>query len=105
MPDRPNVSKLMERAASGREQRAAPEGIDPRVHAAVTDMYTYVLLLDAERRRVGERLQEAGTVPPPPDQHAQLTELRVELTEELDALREAAATLQEQAVDDPGRGS
>jgi hypothetical protein len=95
----------MVRAASGREQRAAPDGIDPRVHAAVTDMYAYVLLLDAERRRVGERLQEAGTVPPPPDQHAQLTELRVELTEEVDALREAAVTLQEQAVADPGRGS
>jgi hypothetical protein len=66
-------------------------------------MYTYVLLLDAERRRVGERLQEAGTPPPPPDQHAQLAELRAELAEELDALREAVATLQEQAVADPGQ--
>ena len=91
----------MGRAASGREQRAAPEGFDPRVHAAVTDMYTYMLLLDAERGRVGERLQEAGSPPPAPEQHAQLTELRAELTEEVDALREAAANLQEQAVAHP----
>jgi hypothetical protein len=66
-------------------------------------MYTYVLLLDAERRRVGERLQGAGTPAPPPEQHARLTELRAELAEELEALREAVAALQEQAVADPGQ--
>ena len=90
-------------AASGHESPAAPEGVDPRVHTAVTDMYTFMLLLDAERRRVGERLEGAGSPPPAPEQHAQLTELRAELAEEVDALRAAAATLQEQAIAAPGR--
>lgn len=79
------------------DQRTAPEGFDPRVHAAVTDMYAYVLLLDAERKRVGERLQDADEVsaPPPFDQRGQLSDLRADLAEEVDALRIAVAVLQE----------
>ena len=85
------------------DQRAAPEGFDPRVHAAVTDMYAYVLLLDAERKRVGERLQEADEVSAPPssDQRGQLSDLRAELAEELDALRIAVAALHEEGSPTP----
>ena len=85
------------------DQRAAPEGFDPRVHAAVTDMYAYVLLLDAERKRVGERLQDdadAVSAPPQRDQRAELSDLRAELAEEVDALRLAVAALHEQGVAD-----
>jgi hypothetical protein len=90
------------------DQRAAPEGFDPRVHAAVTDMYAYVLLLDAERKRVGERLQDAdevsapsATSPPASDQRGQLSDLSAELAEELDALRIAVAHLHEEGSQTP----
>jgi hypothetical protein len=86
--------------ASVDDQRTAPEGFDPGVHAAVTDIYTYVLLLDAERKSVGERLQDVDAVsaPPPSAQRAQLSDLRAELAEEVDALRLAVAALHEHGV-------
>ncbi len=91
--------------ASVDDKRAAPEGFDSRVHTAVTDMYTYVLLLDAERKGVGERLQDVDAVSasPPSDQSAQLSGLGAELAEEVDALRLAVAVLHEQGVADAGR--
>lgn len=85
------------------DQRSAPEGFDPRVHAAVTDMYAYMLLLDAERKGVGERPQEGDTVSAPPPQGAQVSDLRAELAEEVDALRVAVAALHEQGVVDASR--
>jgi hypothetical protein len=87
------------------DQRSAPEGFDPRVHAAVTDMYAYVLLLDAERKGVGERSQEGDTVsaPPPCDQGAHVSDLRADLAEEVDALRVAVAALHEQGLADATR--
>ena len=86
---------------SGHEPQSAPEGLDPGVHTAVTDMCTYVLLLDAERRRLGERLQEEAAASPPPGERAQLRRVRAEMAEEVDALRLAVAALHEQGLADP----
>jgi ubiquinone biosynthesis protein UbiJ len=60
-------------------------------------MCTYVLLLDAERRRLGEQLQEADPVSPPSGE-------RAEMAEEVDALRLAVAALHEQGLADPAGG-
>jgi hypothetical protein len=89
----------MVQEASGHETRSAPAGLDPGVHSAVTDMCTYVLLLDAERCRLGERLYE-GEKAPPPAQRAELMQLRADMAEELDALRLAVAALRQQGLAD-----
>ncbi len=86
---------------SGHEPQSAPEGLDPGVHAAVTDLCTYVLLLDAERRRLGERLQEETTATPPHGERAQLRQLRAEMAEEVDALRLAVAALHQHGLAGP----
>jgi hypothetical protein len=96
-------SKPMVPETSGREAITAPEGFDPDVHAAVTDMYTYVLLLEAEGRRVDNRLQEAMTTPGSSHERAQLVKLRAELAAELDALRKAATALHQHGVGPVGR--
>ncbi|HEY1715724.1 MAG TPA: hypothetical protein VGG07_22660 [Solirubrobacteraceae bacterium] len=67
-------------------------------------MCTYVLLLDAERRRLGEQLQEADPVSPPSGERAELRRLRAEMAEEVDALRLAVAALHEQGLADPAGG-
>jgi hypothetical protein len=85
---------------SGHEAQSAPEGLDPGVHAAVTDICAYVLLLDAERRRLGERLLEETTPSPSHGERAQLRRLRAEMAEEVDALRLAVAALHEQGLAD-----
>jgi hypothetical protein len=64
-------------------------------------MCAYVLLLDAERRRLGEELQEPATASPPSGDRAQLRRLRDEMAEEVDALRLAVAALHEQGFADP----
>jgi hypothetical protein len=80
-----------------RDGQAAPDGYDPRVHTAVTDLYAYVLLLDAECRRVGERLSATAPEHLTSGESIELAELRVEMAEELDALRTAIAALREGA--------
>lgn len=55
-------------------------GLDPWLHGALGDLYAYVLILDAERQRLGEP---------------------VEVTEELDALRTTIAALRAHAEDPP----
>ena len=82
--------------------RAAPEGLDPRVHAAVTDIYTYVLLLEAEWRTSGG--PPAGEERSSSPRRAPLTGLRDEQAEELDALRDAAAALREDWTPEPTSG-
>ncbi len=74
--------------------RAAPPGIDPDVHTAVTDIYTYVLLLEAEWRRGREARPEAEDLDSRPPRE-RWPGLRAELEEELNALRDAAADLRD----------
>ena len=91
VPDRP-----------GPDGPAAPDGYDPRVHSAVTDLYTYVLVLEAEWRRLGDPAENAGACAA--SEHGmELTELRAEMAAELEAVREAAAALHEYASADPAK--
>jgi hypothetical protein len=72
-----------------------PPGIDPPVHAAVTDLCVYVLVLDAERERLSaqaHRLARSGTEP---WKEAELDETGAEITKELEALREMIVALQQ----------
>jgi hypothetical protein len=68
-----------------------PEDLDPRMHDALTDLHTYVLALDAERRRLGDRVMELTKVVS--QEGAVLTRQRVEIAEELDALRATLVAL------------
>ena len=65
--------------------RRMPAGVDPRMHAALTDLHTYVLALDAERQRLGERVTELTKLVS--REGAVLDRRRGEIGEELDALR------------------
>ena len=65
--------------------RRMPAGVDPRMHAALTDLHTYVLALDAERQRLGDRITELTKLVS--QEGAVLDRRRGEITEELDALR------------------
>jgi hypothetical protein len=68
-----------------------PAGLDPRMHDALTDMHTYVLALDAERQRLGDRITELSKLVS--REGAVLDRRRCEIAEELDALRETLIAL------------
>ena len=84
-------------AASQRDARAAPSGVDPRIHSAVTDLYTYVLLVDAERTRLTARIEELTLARSTSGETFGLAERRMEMAEELEALRAAVSALQRDA--------
>jgi hypothetical protein len=67
------------------EARGMPAGVDPHMHDALTDLHTYVLALDAERQRLGDRVTELANLVS--QEGAVLHRRRGEITEELDALR------------------
>jgi hypothetical protein len=83
----------MRRGTSPGNEPATPDGFDPKVHAAVTDLHTYVLLLDAELDGLGERIEKLARDCPGSDERTELDKLRTELAEELEALRATAAAL------------
>jgi hypothetical protein len=74
-----------------------PAGIDPRMHDALTDLHTYVLALDAERQRLGERVTELTKLVS--QEGAVLDRRRGEIAEELDAVQ--ATLLALRACADP----
>jgi len=84
-------------AASQHDARAAPEGLDLRIHSALTDLHTYVLLVDAEWGRVSERIDELVRAHSTSGETFALSARRVELAEELAALRAAVSALQDDA--------
>ena len=55
------------------------------MHDALTDMHAYVLALDAERQRLGDRVRELTALVS--QEGAVLDRRRGEIAEELDALR------------------
>ena len=55
------------------------------MHDALTDLHTYVLALDAERQRLGDRVTQLANLVS--QEGAVLNRRRGEITEELDALR------------------
>jgi len=65
--------------------------VDPHMHRALTDLHAYVLALDAERHRLGDGGLLVTQLVSRED--AELVLLRVELTEELRAVRTMLATL------------
>jgi hypothetical protein len=73
------------------ETRRMAAGIDPCMHDALTDLHTYVLALDAERQRLGDRVTELTKLVS--QEGAVLDRRRGEIAEELDALRETLIAL------------
>jgi coenzyme F420-reducing hydrogenase gamma subunit len=71
--------------------RRMPSGLNPRMHDALTDLHTYVLALDAERQRLGDRVTELAKLVS--QEGAVLDHRRTEIAEELDALRETLVAL------------
>ncbi len=65
--------------------RRTAAGLNPRMHDALTDLHTYVLALDAERQRLGDRVSELAKLVS--EEGAVLDRRRSEIAEELDALR------------------
>lgn len=87
----------MGQAPSQREHRSSPVGLDPPLHDALTDLHTYVLLLDAEWERLGHRIDDVSRAHGSAEECFALTELRINMGEELDALRAAVTALREHA--------
>lgn len=67
------------------------------MHHALTDLHAYVLVLDAEWRRLGERAEQLEQSDAVATERAELERRRTEITEELDALRATIAALRQQA--------
>jgi hypothetical protein len=78
----------------------AVRGLDRWIHDVLSDLYAYVLVLDAERHRLAARLEvlrDSGVAPP---ERVELERRHCELTEELDALRATIGKLREYADPD-----
>jgi hypothetical protein len=69
------------------------------MHHALTDLYAYVLLLDGEWHRLGVRLEELAGSESTMAACLTLAQSRVDIAEEVAALRETIATLRAQAED------
>lgn len=72
-------------------------GLDPRMHDALTDLHAYVLVLDAEWQRLGERVDELAQSGLPSPDRLDFERRRAEITEELAALRSTIAALRAHA--------
>jgi hypothetical protein len=75
-------------------------GLDPRIHDALSDLHAYVLVLDADWRRVAARLELSRGTDATAPERAQLQRRHDELAEELDALRGTIAKLRAYADPD-----
>jgi hypothetical protein len=61
--------------------------IDPHLHEALTDLHLYVLVVDAERQRIAQRLESLGGSSSDDGTRAELERQHAAIVEELDALR------------------
>jgi hypothetical protein len=77
-------------------QHPPRSGLDARMHDALTDLYAYALVLDAEWRRLGGRRQELSASGTDAEQQ-ELDRRRSEIGEELDALRRTILALRTEA--------
>ena len=75
------------------------DGGDSRIWDAVTDLYTYVLVLDAEWRQLGEQLAALSGDGAALPERSTLERRHREIEEELEALRGAIAMLRAHADD------
>jgi hypothetical protein len=78
-------------------EELATAGLAPRMHDALTDLHAYVLVLDAEWQRLGDRVDELAQSDVPSPDRVDLERRRAEITEELDALRSTIAALRARA--------
>ena len=76
--------------------------VDPAMHQALTDLHTYVLVLDAEWQRLGESVERRDDFGAESLKSLEVARRRAEMTEELQALRATTAALREIA-DSAGR--
>lgn len=72
------------------------------MHNALCDLHAYVLVLDAEWRRVTVHLDVLAEIGAPAAERRELVRRESELRQELDSLREMIATLRRD-VDPDGR--
>jgi hypothetical protein len=77
------------------DDRRLPAGLDPRMHDALTDLHMYVLVLDAERQRLGDRVTELTKLVS--QEGAVLDRRRRDISEELDAVRATLIALRAHA--------
>jgi hypothetical protein len=75
------------------DPQPALSGLDPRVHDALCDLYAYVLVLDAEWRRVTHQLAVIAEIDPRHARRLTLVRRERELSQELDSLRDMIADL------------
>ena len=76
-------------------------GLERRVHDALCDLHAYVLVLDAEWRRVTHHLEVIEQIDAHHEQRLTLVRRERELSQELDSLRAMIAELR-RAVDPNG---
>ena len=72
------------------------------MHMALTDLHAFALVLDAERQRLGKRIDVLAKSGGPSPERSVLERQRIEIGEELEALRAAIAKLRAEA-DPEGR--
>jgi N-acetylglucosamine-6-phosphate deacetylase len=68
------------------------------MHEALTDLYAYALVLDGERQLLGERIEELARSDSTSTESSELAQSRVDMAEELAALRETIAALRADAT-------
>jgi hypothetical protein len=67
------------------------------MHDALTDLHAYVLLLDAEWQKLGERIEELTLSNSTSTECFELAQARLDMAEELAALRKTIALLRADA--------
>jgi hypothetical protein len=76
---------------------------DPRVHERLNDLCAQALLLDGERKRICEQVDEIARAESSPKELRALARRRQEISDELDAVRARIAALRRRSS--PGAGS
>jgi hypothetical protein len=67
------------------------------MHDALTDLHAYALMLEADWQRLGEPEPQPARFGTAPVEPVELAQRRAEITEELQALRDATVALREVA--------
>jgi hypothetical protein len=81
------------------DDHASPEGLDWRLHDALTDMHAYALLLEGQWKNLGTEIEALAGADGTSADCATLIARRTEIAQELEALRETAAALRAQAFE------
>jgi hypothetical protein len=90
----------MARATRQPDDHASPEGLDWRLHDALTDMHAYALLLEGQWKNLGTEIDALAGADGSSAERVGLLARRTEIAEELEALRETASALRAQAFED-----